>query len=51
MNYNIDMLERRNYQKKNLKSIETQNHYSVRKLSVGVVSAIIGFSILGLSSI
>ena len=51
LSYNIDMLERRNYQKKNLKSIETQNHYSVRKLSVGVVSAIIGFSVLGLSSI
>lgn len=44
------MIGRRNYHKKNLKSIETQNHYSIRKLSVGVVSAIISFSVLGLSS-
>ena len=30
MNYNIDMIERRNYQKKNLKSIETQNQLKLK---------------------
>lgn len=45
----IDMLGRRNYQEKIAKSANTKNRYSIRKLSVGAVSAIIGFSILGLS--